>query len=138
MGIQGCTAFVALAGYVAFFHTSRYLTFTLAMAAGTALACAIEITLAGDLPLAVSRLLVLAVSILAVPFCLQVLMHTLGLDALNSDIDPLTGLPNRRAFERSVGVLAAESSHDRTPSLGGDGRSGRLQADQRHRGARGG
>ncbi len=116
-GMQTCTAFAALAGYVAFFHTSRYLVLTLATAIGTALACAAEIAVAGDVALAVSRLLVLFVSILAVPFCVQVLVHTLGIDAQKSDIDPLTDLPNRRAFQRSVRILAAESSRDSTAHL---------------------
>lgn len=111
-GIQGATAFVALAGYVAFFHTARYLALTLATAVGTALACAAQIAVAGDTPLAASNLTILGVSVLAVPFCVQVLVHTLGIDALNSDIDPLTDLPNRRAFRRSVRILAAESSRD--------------------------
>jgi diguanylate cyclase (GGDEF)-like protein len=117
MGMQGCTAFAALAGYVAFFHTSRYLAFTLATAMGTAFACAAQIIVAGDLALAVSKMLILTVSLLAVPFCVQVLVHTLGLDALKSDIDPLTDLPNRRAFQRSIRVLAAESSRDSTAHL---------------------
>ena len=117
MGIQGCTAFAALAGYVAFFHTSRYLTFTLVTAVSTAFACAVEIVVAGDAALAASKLLILVVSILAVPFCVQVLVHTLGLDALKSGIDPLTDLPNRRAFQRSVRALAAESSRDSSAHL---------------------
>ena len=110
MGIQFSTAFAALAGYVAFFHTSRYVALTLATAGGTALLSAVQTTIAGDLALALSRLLVVVVAILAVPFCVHVLVHTLGIDALKSDIDPLTDLPNRRAFERSVRVLAAEAS----------------------------
>lgn len=116
-GIQGCTAFAALAGYVAFFHTSRHLAFTLAMALGTGLICAIEIVMSGDLALASSKLLILVVGILAVPFSVQVLVHTLGLDALKSDTDPLTELPNRRGFHRSVRVLAAESSRDSNAHL---------------------
>ena len=111
-GLQGCTSFAALAGYVAFFHTSRLLAFTLAMAMATALTRAVEIAIAGDLSLAVSKSLILVVSVLAVPFCVQVLVHTLGLDALKSYTDPLTELPNRRGFRRSVHVLAAESTRD--------------------------
>jgi diguanylate cyclase (GGDEF)-like protein len=117
MGIQICTTFVALAAYVAFFHTSRYQLFTLAMALGTAVACALEILMAVDAPLAVSKMLVLVVSLVAVPACVQVLVHTLGIDALKSDIDPLTDLPNRRAFRRSVRILAEESSRDGTTEL---------------------
>jgi diguanylate cyclase (GGDEF)-like protein len=112
MGMQGCSAFAALAGYVAFFHTGRYLVVTLATALATALVCAAEIAVGGDPALAVSKLIILIVGVLAVPFCVQVLVHTLGLDALKSDVDSLTDLPNRRAFERSARVLAAESSHD--------------------------
>ena len=41
--MQICTAFAALAGYVAFFHTSRALAFTLVMAFSTATICAVEI-----------------------------------------------------------------------------------------------
>lgn len=111
-GIQGVTAFAALAGYVAFFHTARYLALTLAAAVATALACAAQIVAAGDAPLAASSLLILGAGVLAVPFSVQVLVHTLGVDALNSDVDPLTDLPNRRAFRRSVRILAAESSRD--------------------------
>jgi diguanylate cyclase (GGDEF)-like protein len=116
-GIQGATAFAALGGYVAFFHTARYLALTLATAVGTALACAAKIAVAGDTPLAACNLMILGVSVLAVPFCVQVLVHTLGVDALNSDIDPLTDLPNRRAFRRSVRILAAESSRDGTAHM---------------------
>lgn len=116
-GIQGATAFAALAGYVAFFHTARYLVLTLSMAIITAFANATQIALAGDLALAASKLLILGVSIFAVPFCVQVMVHTLGIDALNSDVDPLTELPNRRAFRRSVRILAAESSRDNSAHL---------------------
>jgi diguanylate cyclase (GGDEF)-like protein len=59
--------------------------------------------------MAISKLLILLVSVLAVPFSAQVLVHILGTDALKSDTDPLTELPNRRAFNRSVRTLAAES-----------------------------
>jgi diguanylate cyclase (GGDEF)-like protein len=111
-GMQGCTAFAALAGYVAFFHTTRHLVFTLVTAVATASICAAEIALRGDPLQAVSKLLVLFVGVLAVPFCVQVLVRTLGVDALRSDTDPLTALPNRRGFHRSVRVLATESSHD--------------------------
>jgi len=108
-GIQGATAFAALAGYVAFFHTSRYLAFTLLVATGTATALAIQNSENGSVALTVSKLLVLFVSVLAVPFSAQVLVHILGTDALKSDTDPLTELPNRRAFNRSARAMAAES-----------------------------
>lgn len=111
-GMQGCVVFAALAGYVAFFLTTRHLVFTLLTAVGTATACAVEIALLGDPLQAISKLLVLLIGTLAVPLCVQVMVHTLGFDALRSDLDSLTDLPNRRGFRRSVRVLATESSND--------------------------
>ena len=108
-GLQGITAFAALAGYVAFFHTSRYLASTLLIATCTAIVLAIQNSENGDIAVIVSKLLILFVCVLAVPFSAQVLVHILGTDALKSDTDPLTELPNRRAFNRSVRTLAAES-----------------------------
>ncbi len=40
MSLSGCTAFAALAGYVAFFHTSRYLALVLSTAAAISAVCA--------------------------------------------------------------------------------------------------
>jgi diguanylate cyclase (GGDEF)-like protein len=108
-GLQGATAFAALAGYVAFFHTSRYLASTLLVATCTAIVLAIQNSENGNIAVIVSKLLILFVCVLAVPFSAQVLVHILGTDALKSDTDPLTELPNRRAFNRSVRTLAAES-----------------------------
>ena len=108
-GIQGCAAFAALAGYVAFFHSSRLLALTLVIAAATATICALRLSPYMDFALASSKLIVLGVSILALPFSAQVLVHILGNDALKSHIDPLTELPNRRGFHRSVRALVAAS-----------------------------
>jgi diguanylate cyclase (GGDEF)-like protein len=108
-GLQIATVFAALAGYVGFFHTSRYLALTLLATAGTATILAIQISEYVGVALVLSKLVVLFVSVLAVPFSAQVLVHVLGADALKSDTDPLTDLPNRRAFDRSVRALAVES-----------------------------
>jgi len=43
MSLLGCTAFAALAGYVAFFHTSRYLALVLMTATATSIACAVQL-----------------------------------------------------------------------------------------------
>jgi diguanylate cyclase (GGDEF)-like protein len=117
-GLQICTAFAALAGYAAFFHTSRALAFTLVLALGTATICAVQIGADWDPFGAISKLLVLAVGLLAVPYSAQVLVHFLGSDALKSDTDPLTELPNRRGFYRSMRVLAGESMNNRSSVLG--------------------
>ncbi len=105
MALLACTAFAALAGYVAFFHTSRFLALVLATAAITSVICAVEASRAGSALVAVAKLLIIAVGVLAVPFSVHVLVHLLGLDALKSHTDPLTGLRNRRGFHRSTREL---------------------------------
>jgi diguanylate cyclase (GGDEF)-like protein len=108
-GIQTCAAFAALAGYVAFFHSSRLLAAILTVAAVTAAVCTVRVGMYVDAPLASSKLIVLAISVFAVPFSAQVLVHILGMDALRSETDPLTELPNRRGFHRSVRALVTSS-----------------------------
>jgi diguanylate cyclase (GGDEF)-like protein len=104
-GMLGCAAFGGLAGYVAFFHSARLLVFTLGTALGTAVVCAVRIAVAGDASMAAAKLMVLSAGILAVPFCGQILVHWLSVDALKSSTDPLTGLRNRRGFYRSASKL---------------------------------
>jgi diguanylate cyclase (GGDEF)-like protein len=101
-GLLGCIAFAALAGYVAFFHSSYYLMMVLATAAIVAVDCTAEIAIGGDAYLATVSLLMVTVGVLAVPFSAQALVHLLGGDAVRSHNDPLTGLHNRRGFDRSV------------------------------------
>ena len=102
VGVQTCAAFAALTGYVAFFHSSRLLALTLAVAVLTAIVCSFRSTTHVSVALLSSRLIVLFVAVVAVPFSAQVLIHILGVDVLESDMDPLTGLPNRRGFHRSL------------------------------------
>lgn len=106
-GMLGSAAFGGLAGYVAFFHSARLLVFTLGTALGAAAVCAARIAAAGDAAMAAANLLVLSAGILAVPFCGQILVHWLSVDALKSSTDPLTGLRNRRGFYRSASKLSA-------------------------------
>ena len=104
-GLVGCIAFAALAGYVAFFHSSHYLMMVLLTAAAVAVDCALEITMGGDVYLATVAFLMVGVGVLAVPFSAQVLVDLLGGDALQSNTDALTGLRNRRGFYRSAREL---------------------------------
>ncbi|WP_231975385.1 MULTISPECIES: GGDEF domain-containing protein [unclassified Mycobacterium] len=106
-GMLSCAAFGGLAGYVAFCHSARLLVFTLGTALGAAAACAVRIATSGDASMAAANFLLLGAGILAVPFCGQVLVHWLSVDALKSSTDPLTGLRNRRGFYRSAAKLVA-------------------------------
>lgn len=115
-GLLGCIAFAALAGYVAFFHSSHYLMMVLATAAVVAIDCTVEIAVSGDPYLATGAVLMVTVGVLAVPFSAQVLVHVLGGDALKSHSDPLTGLHNRRGFDRSVRHLNSTPPGRGSPS----------------------
>ena len=116
-GLLGCITFAALAGYVAFFHSSHYLVMVLATAAGVAIVCTADITAAGDAYLAAVAFMMIAVAVLAVPFSAQVLVHLLGDDALRSHTDALTGLRNRRGFYRSVRRLLKAAPEKSLPFL---------------------
>ena len=83
MSLLACTAFAALAGYVAFFHTSRYLALVLTTAAATSIVCAVGMAMEGSALVAIAALLIIAVGVLAVPFSVHVLVHLLGDEALN-------------------------------------------------------
>ncbi|RDH74011.1 GGDEF domain-containing protein [Mycolicibacterium moriokaense] len=117
MSLLGCTAFAALAGYVAFFHTSRFLALVLTTAAATSIWCALELAENESPLVAVAKLLIIAVGVLAVPFSVHVLVHLLGDDALKSHTDPLTGLRNRRGFYRSLRELTDGSGWVAEPYL---------------------
>jgi diguanylate cyclase (GGDEF)-like protein len=47
-----------------------------------------------------------------VPFCIQVLVHWLSVDALRSSTDTLTGLRNRRGFHRATCDLIVGAAGD--------------------------
>ncbi|WP_422745015.1 GGDEF domain-containing protein [Mycobacterium sp. WMMD1722] len=111
-GMFSGTTFAILAGYIAFFHTPRLLAANFVLASATAVVVAIRLMTAGDVPLAISTLLFLIVVNIATPFTCQTLVHVLGIDVLNSDIDPLTGLYNREAFQRAVAAFIAARNRD--------------------------
>jgi diguanylate cyclase (GGDEF)-like protein len=116
-GLLACTTFAPLAGYVAFFHSSCLLVFTLSTAALTTLFAAGRVALAADVAMAAAHLLAIAIAVLAVPFASQLLLHLLTRDARMSHTDPLTGLRNRRGFDRSARELIATADVDTGPSF---------------------
>jgi len=108
-GLLTCVAFAGLAGYVAFFHGTRLLLWTLLVAVVTSATACIRIALDGDVAMAVSKLLIFSGGLLAVPICGQVLVMWLWVDAERSSTDTLTGLANRRGFRRSAHDLLGNS-----------------------------
>jgi diguanylate cyclase (GGDEF)-like protein len=111
--LLGCVAFAISGAYIAFFHSSKYVCYNFAVAAfvgvveGSRLASQGHAALAG-----VDLFLVLQVNI-ALPLAIQVLIRALGTDLVHADLDPLTGLLNRRAFQhRALGLLLSRPAPD--------------------------
>jgi diguanylate cyclase (GGDEF)-like protein len=111
-GMFGCTTFAVLAGYIAFFHSPRLMTVNFAVAVVTATVLAIRMAHDGDVALAVSTLAFLTVVNFATPYASQALVHLLGINVLNADIEPLTGLYNREGFLRTVAAFIAARNRD--------------------------
>lgn len=111
-GIAGSAAFAVLAGYIAVFHTARYRVFTMSVALATAAVLAMRLASGGDAVLGVCALGLVAVVTAAVAFACRALVLLLGIDVISPDIDPLTGLLNRQAFDRMTGTLVASRSRD--------------------------
>jgi diguanylate cyclase (GGDEF)-like protein len=109
----GCIAFATGGGFIAFFHTSKFVFYNFAVAAGVATFAATRLAAAGHPVLAgVDLFLVLQVNI-ALPLAIQVMIRALSDDLAHADRDPLTGLLNRRAFQhKALGLLLARPAPD--------------------------
>ena len=105
-GLLACAIFSAIGGLVAFTQNSRFLALVLGIGVGTAVICGVRAAMVGDTALALSQLLLILASMLTVPMMGQIIIQLLGADAVNSDVDVLTGLHNRRGFYRTVGHRA--------------------------------
>lgn len=105
-GLLACAIFSAIGGLVAFTQNSPFLALVLGIGVGTAVICGVRAAMSGDTALAISQLLLILAGMLTVPMMGQVLVQLLGADAVNSDVDVLTGLHNRRGFYRAVGHRA--------------------------------
>jgi diguanylate cyclase (GGDEF)-like protein len=107
LALLACTAFVAVSGYIAVFHTAPFMVANAVVVVVVPVVPVIALMTTHGVVRAVTEYwLVVAVNI-AVPFGIQILVRALGVDLLNADRDPLTGLLNRRAFYERTGQLVA-------------------------------
>lgn len=104
----GCIAFALFGGYIAFFHTFKYVLYNFAVAASVGVYEAVRLALLGQPALAgVDLWLVLQINI-ALPVAILILIRALSNDVVHADFDPLTGLLNRRGFQHvALAVLLA-------------------------------
>ena len=98
----GCIAFATSGAYVAFFHTSKYVFYNFTVASGVAVFEAVRLASLGHVALAGVDLFLVLQSNIALPLAIQVLIRGLGRDLVKADLDPLTGLCNRRAFQQQT------------------------------------
>lgn len=119
-GMFGAVAFAVLAGYIAFFHTPRYMAVNFAIACLTAAVLAVRLgqtgpgptDTGGDPVLGVSTFLFLVLVNFGTPFACQAVVHLLGVNVLNAEIEPLTGLLNEEAFYRTASAFIAARNRD--------------------------
>ena len=104
LALAACTFFLMITGYTAIFHSARLLLFVCLIAVGTAIYLAIKI-IWHDPVLVIVELLYVASLVVTVPVVLQWLLVNLQVGVINSDIDPLTGLFNRRAVNLRINEM---------------------------------
>ena len=102
IGLMSCAALAVSGGYLAFFHTARLVTVNIVIALGVAAIHALTMASDGQEILALSMYFLVLELNAGVPLAIQIVVHALGIDLIRSDRDPLTGLLNRRSFEREV------------------------------------
>ncbi|MBX7450676.1 diguanylate cyclase [Mycolicibacterium sp. 3033] len=112
IGLVGCTALALPGIYFAFFHSSRLVSVNFAVALAVAGYHSVNLIRDGQTILAASMMVLVLQLNAVVPLVFQIAVHALGIDLIQSDRDPLTGLLNRRSFEREVVrvVLDGQSS----------------------------
>lgn len=102
IGLMSCTALAVSGGYIAFFHTARFMLLNVVLAMAVGAWQAVQVAAAGEPVFALTGYFLVLELNIGVPFTIQVVVRALGTDLLQSDRDPLTGLLNRRAFAHIV------------------------------------
>lgn len=100
--LLGCIAFATIVGYAAFFHSPEVMVGVLLVIFAVALDRTVELAAEGRLALAAVDLFLVLQCSLGVALALYSLVRVLRGDLATADLDPLTGLLNRRAFHRTV------------------------------------
>lgn len=112
IGLMACSAMAVTGGYIAFFHTSRLMALNFCVACAIAAWQAVRLAATGQAVLAFSGYFLVLELNVVVPLAIQVVVRALWLDLLRANRDPLTGLLNRRACDRTiVGRMLAGAHH---------------------------
>jgi diguanylate cyclase (GGDEF)-like protein len=112
IGLMGCSAFATIGGYIALFHTPRFMACYLTVATATTAVLAVRVAAEHDVVLGASFAAMIGAVNLSVSFVVHMLMNFLRVDVLESERDPLTSLLNRRGFDRAARTLLATPHKD--------------------------
>jgi diguanylate cyclase (GGDEF)-like protein len=96
-GLLACMGFSFLAAYVSVFHSPRLMTLHFAVAAAGALAVGMHFAQLGKPTVAVCLWVIVAITNLAIPFTIQLLVGGICAELHKSSYDSLTGVLSRRA-----------------------------------------
>lgn len=102
--LAACAYFVMVTGYAAVFHSARVPAFVLAVVVVAVAILASRLTW-DDPVISLWEIAYVVSIVIAVPVVLQWLLVQLRSDVITSDVDPLTGLINRRAIEVRIGEM---------------------------------
>ncbi|BBY23957.1 GGDEF domain-containing protein [Mycobacterium stomatepiae] len=102
VGLMACSALSVTGGYLAFFHTAKYMTLNFSIAGALGAWEAVRLAATGQVILAFTGYFLVLELNLVVPLAIQIVVRALGLDLLRANCDPLTGLLNRRACDRAI------------------------------------
>lgn len=105
--LLGCIAFTTIGAYLAFFHATRAVIVFIVVAAAVALVEAVQLAAGGRIALAAVDYFLVVQANIAMPVAIHALLRALRGDLAHADLDPLTGLLNRRAFRRQTLTLLA-------------------------------
>lgn len=102
-----CVVFASIGGYIAFFHNPKLQVGHLVFASTVTVLSGWTLLFgpAADVGLGLAKISVVLATIIVIPVVSQIVLAVLGSDATTSDIDPLTGLLNRRGLARRVNDL---------------------------------
>lgn len=112
--VLGCIAFATNGAYLAFFHSTHLVLYNFVVAAAVGVTQATRLAMEGHVALAAVDLYLVAQINIAMPLAIHILVRELGNDLVHADLDPLTGLLNRRAFHhKTLRLLMARPATNR-------------------------
>ncbi|MDG4663105.1 GGDEF domain-containing protein [Mycobacterium sp. 236(2023)] len=114
VAVLACTATAVTGGYVAFFHNNRLLLFNFVVAIGITTSATWRLGADTNAATAVAAFWLAWFLNLTVPLAIRSITKAMGTYAMQSDVDPLTGLLNRRGFADAVSRQLAETSESAT------------------------